>query len=444
MSFVCLWSPAWQTVADSRAPASAAPPELAASLLAFAPRVAAGERGVLWADGRGLPARALAADLLTLLRRRGVADARAGVATTPIAAELAAVQGKEGLTVVDDGTDRAFVALFPIDALDPPPRLRPLLYGIGVTTCGELAALDPESVEVRLGAEGVSLWHRARADDRRRLFAPVPPGLPHASLEWTEYVLTDPTRLLFVINALLERVCTALVSSGQGAREIAIEFALDDRTTRAQPLLASRPTANRRTWIRLARTALDRITLGAAVTGVIVRATRVTESEAKQGDLFDRGLGSARSTEDAIARLVEDQGDVVLAPDNSAHPLLDVRTTWVSSLSASAAKGVREPRPVPFVATPPQLTLQLLPAPRTITVETTVRRDHRVPARYRDATGWHEVTQAAGPDRVSGGQWDGDHAYAREYFRCVTGEGTLVWIFRNARTDEWLLHGWWD
>ena len=28
--------------------------------------------------------------------------------------------------------------------------------------------------------------------------------------------------------------------------------------------------------------------------------------------------------------------------------------------------------------------------------------------------------------------FDADHAYAREYFRCVTKEGLLVWIFRNA------------
>jgi protein ImuB len=49
---------------------------------------------------------------------------------------------------------------------------------------------------------------------------------------------------------------------------------------------------------------------------------------------------------------------------------------------------------------------------------------------------------AAGPDRVSGGQWDA--TYAREYFRAVTSEGTLVWLFRDAGRDRWYLHGWWD
>jgi protein ImuB len=52
------------------------------------------------------------------------------------------------------------------------------------------------------------------------------------------------------------------------------------------------------------------------------------------------------------------------------------------------------------------------------------------------------VVNAAGPDRVSGGQWD--VTYAREYFRAVTSEGTLVWLFREAGRDRWYLHGWWD
>ncbi len=304
-------------------------------LLACAPRVAVGERGVLWADAHGFDAdaqAALAARALVLLGNRGLTGARAAVAETPIAAELAARAGhgntpETRAAVVAPGTDRAFVALFPIGALDPSPHLVPLLFSIGVATCGEMAALESEAVEVRLGAEGVALWRLARADDRRRdaLFSSVARELPHASLDWVEYALKDPARLLFVVNSLLERVCGDLIASGRGAREITLEFALTDRSVRTHPLRAARPTANRRTWIRLARTALDTLTLPAAVTGIAVRAARVTEQEAKQGDLFDRGLGSAQATEDAVARLVEDQGEVVLVPENSSHPLLDAR-----------------------------------------------------------------------------------------------------------------------
>ena len=463
MSFVCLWSPAWRTVADGRAhpspatnaagvastghPADHPPvrptppvarPEIAATLLARAPRVAIGERGVIWADAHGFSVHgkaALAAELIAMLERRGVQEVRAGVADTPVAAMLAAMFGERQLIVVQPGTDRAYVALFPLRALEPDPRLRPLLFGIGVSTCGELAALERESIEVRLGATAVPLWRLARADDSRLIFSPAPPEAPHASLDWVEYALKDPMRLLFVLNNLIERVCTTLATTGEGAREITIEFALTNKQVHVEVVRASRPTANRRTWVRLARARVERITLTAAVTGITVHASKVAEREAPQGDLFDKGLASSQATEDAVARLIEDQGDVVVAPRNTAHPLLDERTTWIPRHSVRVTTipaAVRE-RLTPANTQPkPQLLLQLAPTPLSISVETAPRRDFLVPVRYRDANGWHEVVNVAGPERVSGRHWDGDTAYAREYFRCVTREGVLVWLFRDA------------
>ena len=506
MSFVCLWSPAWRTVADGQAipnPATSvvagaqvARPEIAATLLARAPRVAIGERGVIWADAHGFSVHgkaALAAELIAMLERRGVQEVRAGVADTPVAAMLAAMFGARQLVVVQPGTDRAYVALFPLRVLEPDPRLRPLLFGIGVSTCGELAALDRESVEVRLGGQAIHLWRLARADDNRLIFSSAPPEAPHASLDWVEYALKDPMRLLFVLNNLIERVCTTLTTTGEGAREITIEFALTNKQVHVEVVRASRPTANRRTWVRLTRTRVERITLTAAVTGITVHASKVAEREAPQGDLFDKGLASSQATEDAVARLIEDQGDVVVAPQNTAHPLLDERTTWVprhsvrvttipaavrerltpananANATANATANANANASIPagsraITRNKPQLLLQLAPTPLSISVETAPRRDFLVPVRYRDATGWHEVVNVAGPERVSGRHWDGDTAYAREYFRCVTREGVLVWLFRDANErrprragtkprvstpnaksgGQWFLHGWWD
>lgn len=491
MSFICLWSPAWRSAATR--------PEVAAFLLARAPRVATGgttTRGVIWADAQGFSQHGkteLAVELVAMLAQRGVTDVRAGVADTPIAAELAAALGASrssgALTIVPPGTDRAYVGLFPISALDPDPRLGPLLFGIGVSTCGELAALDRESIEVRLGATAVPLWKLARADDPRLLFAPTPPEAPHASLDWVEYALKDPARLLFVLNNLIERVCTSLASTGEGARELTVTFALTNRQEHVEVVRASRPTASRRTWFRLVRTRVEAMKLHAAVTGIALHASQVAPREAPQGDLFDRGLASRQATEDAVARLVDDQGPVVVAPENSAHPLLDERTAWVpqqpvdavnatstaavtrqaADTTYAAALARQEARQTVRLTTinaavrerlqAPRLLLQLAPTPIAIRVETTPRRDHAVPVRYRDESGWHDLVNVAGPERISGRSWDGDRAYAREYFRCVTREGLLVWLFRDAAgrnpdrrdshadcatTARWFLHGWWD
>jgi len=190
--------------------------------------------------------------------------------------------------------------------------------------------------------------------------------------------------------------------------------------------------------MRLVREALDTITLPDAVMGITLRVESVTGNEGAQGDLFDRGFASAPAVEDAIIQLTDDQGDVVVTPESSEHPLIEERTTWKRRESSSP--------PAFQPSNPPalNLTLQLLPTPKTVTVDTEPRRDHEVPVRYLDNNEWHDIVEAAGPDRVSGGHWAS--AYAREYFRCVREDGMMVWLYRGSaqQTTDWFLHGWWD
>jgi hypothetical protein len=479
MSFVCLWSPVWPTGA-------AFPADLEAALLAHAPRLLVGEAGRIWADARGLSGRALAETLLAVVREQGISDVRAGVAMSAIAAEVAAVYGEVPSfkipvpseeralgtgnsdlgtpLVIRPGSDRDFLAPHPISVLSPPEELVPLLDGIGLEICDDLARLPAESIEVRLGADGVRLWRLARADDPRWLFRPTPHALPSASLDWVEYTLSDAGRLLFIINALAGSVCTELVTRGQRAREVSLVFSLADYKPLTHTIRTARPSADRARWMRLVRDALERLTLPDAVTGIALRVEGVTGNESTQGDLFDRGFASAGAVEDSLAQLVDDQGDdVLVVPQNSQHPLLEVRTKWVAEESVRAprseVRGPREERSLGprthdlgLRSSHPALALQLLTPPRAIAVTTEQRRDHEIPVRYRDADGWHDLVEAAGPDRVSGGQWD--LTYAREYYRCVREDGLLIWLFRDggrraegggrSESDGWYLHGWWD
>jgi hypothetical protein len=410
MSYVCLWSPSWPTGADF-------PADLVAGFLSVSPRVAVGERGLVWGDARGLVGSLLADQMLRAAADYGFDDAHAGVAP------------------------------YPLRVLPPDERLTPLLKGLGIETCGAFGALDAEAIEVRLGADGMKLWHRARADDERWLFRVPLRAFPNASLEWVEYGLKDPERLLFVINSLAGTVCAELVARGERAREMSIVFALGNRTHRTHLIRSSRPSAEQKRWMRLVREALDTITLPDAVMGVTLRVESVTGNNGAQGDLFDRGFASAPAVEDAIIQLTDDQGDVVVTPENSEHPLLEMRTTWRTRTSSENDHGTTYlPTQAPARAKidTPALTLQLLPTPRTVTVDTTPRRDHAVPVRYLDDNEWHDIVEVAGPDRVSGGQWS--DAYSREYFRCVREDGMMVWLFRGAQQQsaDWFLQGWWD
>ncbi len=435
MTFICLFSPA---VSDQ---GGGLLQKFVPSLLSVAPRVMLGTNGIVWADARGMTAEPLAKDLLRVFHAGGVEKVRAAISIAPISAEVAARYGRGALVTIAPGFEREYVAPFAVGVLEPSLALSSLLDGIGVESCGDLAKLDLESVEVRFGAEGARLWRLSRADDSRRIFTSIPRTLPSASLDWVDYTLKDPERLVFIINALVGNISSELRSRGQCAREMTMIFSLANRESFEHLVRPARSTSSHKAWMRLIRTHLERITLPDGVVGITMRVESVTGEVERQGDIFDRGFATARAAEETIAQLLDDQGAVVVTPRNNQHPLIDRRTEWVSQEPAQASARIQLRERVVKATAAPRLTLQLLAEPRRIAVTTKRRRDHQVPVQYRDKE-WKTLTSAAGPDRVSGGQWT--DPYAREYFRCVTNDGTMVWLYRDARDDAWYVHGWWD
>jgi protein ImuB len=434
MTFVCLWSPRWSTAGASLA-------DLAEPLLEVAPRVVVEGRGVVWADARGLPAPRLAWSLLERLGWQA-GEVRAGVAAVPVAAELAARSGDGPVTLVEAGRERAFLAPLPLALLAPEPRLRPLLEGVGVRTCGELAALSREGVEVRFGAAAVPLWRRARADDPRLLFRPIPPERPHASLEFVDYAVREGERLVFTVNALLGGVCATLAERGERAREMSLTLTLSSHEVLRESVRAASPTAERAGWLRRLRSVVDRLHLPDAVAGVALQAEGVEPGSATQGDLFDRGFATAAPVEEAVARLLDAEGPIFVEPEAEPHPLAERRTRWRARRAGEAV----EPEAASAPPAAPRLTLQLLREPRPVAVRVRPRRDHLVPAWYMDLVSgreWRALVEAIGPERVSGGAWE-EEPYDREYFRCLTETGALIWLARDLAGERWHLHGWWD
>jgi hypothetical protein len=501
--YICLWSAGWthdDGRAEGAAPSSPASAGAATLLTDLAPRLRV-EPEVIWADGRGLDAAELARGLIERLAEAGI-EARAGVARVPIVAELAARaaerrnasrrrapppsqgggrgeglrflvrertawghraphvphvpqgrggagrgspsrggggdEGGSGVWVVEG--ERSWLAALPLRLLVADGRLAPLLDGVGLRTVGELAALEREAVEVRFGPEAVGLWRLARGDDRRVLFHPVPPERPHGSIDFVDYVLTDPARLVFTANALLGPLCDRLVARGEHARALRLVLPLANGEAWERTIRPARPTASRERWLRLIRGLLERLTVPDAVTGMLVEVWATEPAAVLQGDLFDRGFATASAVEAALARLAEQQA-VPLEVETGGHPLIERRSDFRTSSSPSTATSTSDGGR--GVETKGGLALQLLPAPRRLLVEVVRRRDHEAPVRLRDRGGWREVVLAAGPDRISGGRWEAE-PYAREYYRCVTDEGVPLWVYRDGRDGEWYLHGWWD
>lgn len=106
---------------------------------------------------------------------------RIGVADGAFAATLAArvsddahAAGASPITLVEPGASPAFVAPFPVAALDR-PELADVFERLGLRTLGSVAALATVDVVARFGRDGLAAHRRARGLDEHPLDAREPP-----------------------------------------------------------------------------------------------------------------------------------------------------------------------------------------------------------------------------------------------------------------------------
>ena len=434
MTFVALSIADW--------PTGAAANDLLAQLLAVAPRAALSQgEHLAWLDARSLDPATIAARAHAALAVIGITNISVGAAAVPVVAAIEAkrkTNREKGADVpfpfsrVPPGAERSGLAPLPLDVLSPAGHLLALFTGVGLETCGDLARLSRESVEVRFGREGLAAWRLARADDRRAIFSARPRELPNASLDWTEFSTTDLEQLVFVLHSLLRTVCDTLIANGTGATSLTLTLTLENRATLVQPVGAARSTAQRTTWLRLMRRALERITLPDRVTGIAVQVDAVGAPEVRQGDLFDPGFVSALAAENAVGHVLDLQADAVVVAETTPHPLPERRVTWHAGEPAGRGGSPASPALHPM----------LLPAPREITVLAQSRRGFPIPFRYTDNGVAVPLQECLGPHCVSGGRWA--EAFAREYHQGVRTDGTVVLLYRDVMMDKWYLAGWWD
>jgi DNA polymerase IV len=138
-------------------------------------------------------ARAVAAEI----RRCGIIP-WLGVASNRITAELAStVVGEEGITVVDCGRERAFLADMSIDFLpDVDPRMALTFQALGLKTIGQLAELPAGAVKQRFGTPGERLHTWARGIDLRPILPPPPKPVVVAGHTCDEGTIEEATELI--------------------------------------------------------------------------------------------------------------------------------------------------------------------------------------------------------------------------------------------------------
>src|SRR5690606_33447445 len=125
---------------------------------------------------------------------------------------------------------------------------------------------------------------------------------------------------------LLGGVCEQMRERGAHARRLRLRLALANGSGWERTMKTARPTADRAAWLRLARALLEKLTVPDSVSGVSLEVGATEAAAATQGDLFDAGSATESAVETAVARLLEDQGEVLRDPVVRAHPLVEQRS----------------------------------------------------------------------------------------------------------------------
>lgn len=452
--------------------------DLVMALLAGSPRVAPLGPGACRVDARGWDRRGGEPALVRALREAALAagytGAWTGVADVAVVADAAALLARQldghesGAPPLPGGVARdgasiivapdagpAFLAPLPLSFLPIPDDMRETLRALGFHRIEELAVRDRSELESRFGPAGVRAHRWARAEDDRTFRPLAADDLPEASLELEGAAVTlEP--LLFVLRHLLHRVCSDLLRVGRCASRLSLELHLDGTSASQQArVLPARATRREDLLYDLCRAALERAVdttgcLAAPVREIVLRVEETAPPGARQGDLFAGDWRDPMAAAAALSRLRARLGKEAIA---WPHPRMihrpESRSRWrpvasVETPEEEKARSTPSPGTTRIVSTDGALesTLHLLPDP----VEVKVWARKGRPVELQDAAGRRPLIVAEGPERLSGDWWK--DPYRREYYRVCTGEGELLWLYREwrgkSKEARWWLHGVFD
>jgi protein ImuB len=422
-----------------------------AAIEAFAPGVEIVRPGVAAVGTRG-PSRYFGGDHALATRITAAVHAVitpstgcVGIADGPFAAELAA----RSATVVPRRTSPAFLAPFPVAALNR-PDLTDLLIRLGIRTLGDLAALPAADVLARFGDGGAVAHRLARGLDERPLAARTPPPDLVVTTE-----LDPPADRVdiaaFAARALAAELHDRLAGLGLACTRVGIEAETEHgehltRFWRHDGPLTAGAIAERVRW------QLDGwLTAGGTTAGITLLRLVPDEVAPDNGRQLGFWGGEAVADERAARALARVQG--MLGPDavvtavigGGRSPAEQVRLVpWGDPRTparpcgpqASPVGGAETPAWPGRVPAPAPATVPPAPLPADVAAAdgTPVRVEARglataAPARISVAGGpWTDVVGWAGPWPADERWWDppAHHRRARLQVQLAGGRAHLV------------------
>jgi protein ImuB len=416
--------------------------EIAAALLAAAPRVSIFGADSFLCDASGMDKlggeEALAGSLLETARLAGHPSAKVGVADTAVAARAATMLASVRVKHVPPGADATFLGPLPLSVLSPPPEIAEALSALGVFTCAELRALDAGSIEGRWGPEGAALHRLARGIDGRGPPPPPDGDVPTAHVDLGGPVDGTPA-LLFVWKPLVTRVLSG--THGRWIASLRLVLDLDDRSAIERTIEPAAPTGSSDVLVALLCGAMEKESLVSPVVAVTLQAARTVPPEPVQASLFDLDRGTRAEDEAAkdaaLSRLIGRYGpDAVVRPEPVDDPLPEKRAALVPVKDPKKTKRA-PPRQRP--GSGPPIALRLSQTPLTVEVKT----DPKGPVAVRWNGRWHRVVKRPWVESLKSPWWSEPDTERLDH-RVVLEGGLLVWLSQDPKENRWRIVGWYD
>ncbi len=233
-----------------------------------------------------------ACELAATLRREILDATRltvsAGVATGKMIAKIASDTCKpNGLLAIAPGEAAEFLAPLPVGRLwGIGPKMEARLNVFGITTIGELAALDDERLRELFGSWGREMSELARGIDRRRV-EPQRETKSISTEETFEYDVRDESKLIDVLRSQARELAETLEREHTVAHTIGVKVKRADFTTVGRQTHLAEPTREARRIFRAAVYCLRRAALdGVAVRLLGTRVASLVEGDPLQTSLF--------------------------------------------------------------------------------------------------------------------------------------------------------------
>jgi DNA polymerase-4 len=231
----------------------------------------------------------------------------AGVATSKLLSKIASDLNKpDGLTVVEPGREREFLAPLPIGKLWGVGRttLKELSL-LGVTTIGDLAGLPVEILEAHFGKSGSYLHRAALGFDNR----PVVPEREAKSIgheDTYETDLRDPDRMRRELLSLATRVGARMRRHGLRGRTVTLKVKFHDHKLVSRSTTLVEATDDDLTIFRQACELLPHTEAGKRPVRLLgISLGNLNRSDApRQADLFGASRKTARR--EKLNRAVDD------------------------------------------------------------------------------------------------------------------------------------------